>query len=97
MSQHPGVSSLQLSGALSLAAYSHLCRFLLFTGTPSPDTSTDAFPELLLLQFLGRNQKDSLRNRLESGHRAVACYCGALFLLLAALCFGMVCGYPDAA
>ncbi|XP_049997049.1 polycystin-1-like protein 1 [Alexandromys fortis] len=79
-----------LSGALSLAAYSHLCRFLLFTGTPSPDTSTDAFPELLLLQFLGRNQKDSLRNRLESGHRAVACYCGALFLLLAALCFGML-------
>lgn len=96
MSQHPGVSSLQLSGALSLAAYSHLCRFLLFTGMPSPDTSTDAFPELLL-QFLGRNQKDSLRNRLESGRRAMACYCGALFLLVATLCFGMVRGYPDAA
>ncbi|XP_075798924.1 polycystin-1-like protein 1 [Microtus pennsylvanicus] len=78
-----------LLGALSLAAYSHLCRFLLFTGTPSPNTSTDAFPELLF-QFLGRNQKDSLRNRLESGRRAVACYCGALFLLVAALCFGML-------
>lgn len=96
MSQHPGVSSLQLLGALSLAAYSHLCRFLLFTGTPSPGTSAEAFPELLL-QFLGRNQKDSLRNRLESGRRAMACYCGALFLLVAALCFGMVRGYLDAA
>ncbi|KAH0521453.1 Polycystic kidney disease protein 1-like 1 [Microtus ochrogaster] len=80
--------TLSLLGALSLAAYSHLCRFLLFTGTPSPDTSTDAFPELLL-QFLGRNQKDSLCNLLDSGRRAVACYCGALFLLVAALCFGM--------
>lgn len=96
MSQHPGVSSLQLLGALSLAAYSHLCRCLLFTGTPSPGTSADAFPELLL-QFLGRNQKDSLHNRLESGRQAMACNCGALFLLVAALCFGMVCGYLDAA
>lgn len=91
MSQHPGVSSLQLLGALSLAAYSHLCRFLLFTGTPPPGTSADAFPELLL-QFLGRNQKGSLRHLLESGRRAVA-----LFLLVAALCFGMVRGYLDAA
>ncbi|CAO2640615.1 Polycystic kidney disease protein 1-like 1 [Lemmus lemmus] len=78
-----------LLGALSLAAYSHLCRFLLFSGMPSPAASTDAFPELLL-QFLGRNQKDSLRNRLESGRRAVACHCGALYLLVAALCFGML-------
>ncbi|KAK7834456.1 hypothetical protein U0070_017642 [Myodes glareolus] len=83
--------SLQSPGtrrALSLAAYSHLCRFLLFTGTPRPSTSADAFPELLL-QFLGRNQIScSLQescNLLESGRRAVA-----LFLLVAALCFGML-------
>lgn len=95
MGQRPGVFSLQLLGALLLAAHSHLRQFLLSTGTPSPGTSTDAFPGLLL-QFLGRSPKDALHNRLESDHQAVTCYCGALFLLVATLCFGMVRRSPDA-
>ncbi|XP_037064734.1 polycystic kidney disease protein 1-like 1 [Peromyscus leucopus] len=95
---HPSLSRAfapALLGALLLAAHSHLHQFLLSTGTPSPGTSTDAFPGLLL-QFLGRSPKDALHNRLESDHQAVTCYCGALFLLAATLCFGMVRRSPDA-
>uniref|UniRef100_A0A8C8UQ92 Polycystin-1-like protein 1 n=1 Tax=Peromyscus maniculatus bairdii TaxID=230844 RepID=A0A8C8UQ92_PERMB len=79
----------RLLGALLLAAHSHLRQFLLSTGTPSPGTSADVFPGLLL-QFLGRSPKDALHNRLESDHQAMTCYCGALFLLVATLCFGML-------
>uniref|UniRef100_A0A8C2MV59 Polycystin-1-like protein 1 n=1 Tax=Cricetulus griseus TaxID=10029 RepID=A0A8C2MV59_CRIGR len=78
-----------LLGALLLAAHSHLYRFLLVTWTPSSSTSTDAFPRLLL-QFLGRSQRDSLNNHVEPDHQAMACYRGALFLLVATLCFRMM-------
>ncbi|EGW04889.1 Polycystic kidney disease protein 1-like 1 [Cricetulus griseus] len=90
------VSWNQLLGALLLAAHSHLYRFLLVTWTPSSSTSTDAFPRLLL-QFLGRSQRDSLNNHVEPDHQAMACYRGALFLLVATLCFRMVRRYLDAA
>ncbi|ERE90720.1 polycystin-1 [Cricetulus griseus] len=83
------VSWNQLLGALLLAAHSHLYRFLLVTWTPSSSTSTDAFPRLLL-QFLGRSQRDSLNNHVEPDHQAMACYRGALFLLVATLCFRMM-------
>ncbi|XP_059131313.1 polycystin-1-like protein 1 [Peromyscus eremicus] len=82
-------NGLRLLGTLLLVAHSHLCQFLLSTGTPSPSTPTDAFPGLLL-QFLGRSPKDALHNHLESDHQAVTCYSGALFLLAATLCFGML-------
>nr|XP_021512099.1 polycystic kidney disease protein 1-like 1 [Meriones unguiculatus] len=78
-----------LVGVLLLAAHSHLCWLLLFTWTPSPGTSADAFPGLLL-QFPGRSRKDSLYNHFEFDHRAVAYCCGTLFLLLAALFFRML-------
>ncbi|XP_052055676.1 polycystic kidney disease protein 1-like 1 [Apodemus sylvaticus] len=78
-----------LVGALLLAAHSHLQWFLLFNGTLSRGTPAEAFPGLLL-QFLGRSQKDSWHSRLESDHGAVHCHYGTLFLLLAALGFGML-------
>lgn len=89
MGHCPGVFSLQLVGALLLAAHSHLRWFLLYTSTLSRGTSAEAFPGLLL-QFPGRSQKDSQHNHLESDHRAVNCYYGTLFLLLATLGFRMV-------
>ncbi|XP_040602561.1 polycystic kidney disease protein 1-like 1 [Mesocricetus auratus] len=79
-----------LLGSLLLAAHFHLYRFLLFTWTPSPGgTSTDAFPGLLP-QFLGISHRDSPHNHLEPGRQAVSCYRGALFLLVATLCFRML-------
>ncbi|XP_032771810.1 polycystic kidney disease protein 1-like 1 [Rattus rattus] len=89
MGHCPGVFSLQLVGALLLAARFHLRWFLLFTWTLSRGTSAEAFPGLLLL-FPGRSQKDSWHNHLESDHRTVNCYYGTLFLLLATLGFGML-------
>lgn len=78
-----------------LAAHSHFRWFLLFTGTLSRGTPAEASPGLLL-RFPGRSHKDSWHSRLESDHGAVHCHYGILFLLLAALGFGMVCRYVDA-
>ncbi|KAL1789670.1 polycystic kidney disease protein 1-like 1 [Sigmodon hispidus] len=76
-------------GVLMLAARYHFCQFLLFTCMPSPGTSADASPGMLL-QFLERSQKNSLHSHLEFDHQAVTCYYGASFLLVAMLCFGML-------
>ncbi|XP_031198335.1 polycystic kidney disease protein 1-like 1 [Mastomys coucha] len=78
-----------LVGALLLAAHDHLHCLLLFTGTLSCGTSAEALPGLLL-QSPGRSQKASWHNHLKSDHRAVHCYYGTLFLLLATLGFGML-------
>ncbi|GAB1295807.1 Polycystic kidney disease protein 1-like 1 [Apodemus speciosus] len=83
------LGTIELVGALLLAACSHLCWFLLFTGTLSRDTPAEAFPGLLH-RFPGRSKKDSWHSRLEFDHGAVHCHYGTLFLLLAALGFGML-------
>uniref|UniRef100_A0A8C6QJD0 Polycystin-1-like protein 1 n=1 Tax=Nannospalax galili TaxID=1026970 RepID=A0A8C6QJD0_NANGA len=85
----PSLSRLFLVGVLLLATHCRLCRFLLFTWMPSSWTSADVIPGPLF-GFLGRSQKDSWQDLWESDQPDMAHYLGALFLLAATLCFGML-------
>ncbi|XP_077652568.1 polycystin-1-like protein 1 [Urocitellus parryii] len=80
-----------LMGALLLATHSHLYWFLLFTWTLTSVTFADSFPRLLF-HFPLRSQKDSFHSLSESDQEDMARYCGALFLLTAMWCFGMLRG-----
>uniref|UniRef100_A0A8C5ZPR1 Polycystin-1-like protein 1 n=1 Tax=Marmota marmota marmota TaxID=9994 RepID=A0A8C5ZPR1_MARMA len=80
-----------LMGALLLVTHSHLHWFLLFTWTLTSVTFADFFPRLLF-HFPGRSQKNSFHSLSESDQEDMARYCGALFLLTAMLCFGMLRG-----
>uniref|UniRef100_A0A2K5DVM0 Polycystin-1-like protein 1 n=1 Tax=Aotus nancymaae TaxID=37293 RepID=A0A2K5DVM0_AOTNA len=88
----PSVFVAGLAGAPMLAAISHLHRFLLSMWAPPPDTFTDAFPRLLF-RFPGRSRKDSFLSLSKSEQQAMACYFGALLIVSATLCFGMLRGF----